>query len=429
MPGRHRWPVAMFAKCALAAVLLVSAACSSADALGTSPGDQAPATTESVPSEAAPATTTPPPTTATAPPATSTTVTTTTAVPPPTTTTQPPPPTPLGLYPQRVYVPNSRSNTVQVIDPITYEVVESFRVGRTPHHISPTIDQDALYVLNTSGDSLTVLDPITSLPIDEIKVVDPYNLYFTPDGAQVIIVAERLRRLDFYNRHTWEREASVRVEQAGVDHLAFSESGTYLVASAEFSGYIVKVDLINYEVTGLLRVGGQPIDVVRDPDFPNLMWVANQRLHGVHVIDSIAMQEIDFIPTGKGAHGLLLSRDKSSIYVSNRREGSISVLDLASRTVTETWKTGYSPDMGLLNPDGTRLWISNRYDESVMVIDTATGEVLAVIPTQTGPHGLTYFPTTCGYATGHNGVCIDELTEPRHPYEPTGPSVAGSSVY
>ena len=37
-----------------------------------------------------------------------------------------------------------------------------------------------------------------------------------------------------------------------------------------------------------------------------------------------------FIPTGKGAHGLYVSRDSRYMYVSNRGEGSISVVDLSS---------------------------------------------------------------------------------------------------
>ena len=32
--------------------------------------------------------------------------------------------------------------------------------------------------------------------------MDPYNLYFTPDGRFAIVVAERLRRLDFRDPHT-----------------------------------------------------------------------------------------------------------------------------------------------------------------------------------------------------------------------------------
>ena len=40
--------------------------------------------------------------------------------------------------------------------------------------------------------------------------------------------------------------------------------------------------------------------------------------------------------------------------------------------------------------------------------DTTTGEVRCRIPTESGPHGLTYFPTPGVHSIGHNGLMIDE---------------------
>jgi YVTN family beta-propeller protein len=317
----------------------------------------------------------------------------------------------MGRYPERVYVPNTKSNSVEVIDPATCAVEKTLPVGHVPHHITPSYDLDELYVFNTESNSLSVIDPATGDLAGEIEVEDPYNLYFTPDGASAIVVAERLRRLDFRDRETWELQASVTVEPPGVDHLAFSRDGGYLVASTEFSGFAVKVDLATCEIVGMLEVGGAPIDVLRDPHDDPVMYIANQASHGVHVLDTESMTEIGFIPTGKGAHGLLLSKDKSQVYVSNRLEGTISVIDLAARQVVATWNTGGSPDMGLLNPAGDTMWIANRYHASVMAIDTATGEVRCRIPSGSGPHGLTYFPTPGVHSIGHNGLMIDENGE------------------
>jgi YVTN family beta-propeller protein len=314
----------------------------------------------------------------------------------------------MGLYPERVYVPNTRANTVQVIDPATCEIVNEFATRNVPHHITPSWDLSVLYVFNTEGNSLTVIDPATAEPIDEISVEDPYNLYFRPDGSEAIVVAERFRRLDFRDPQTWELIETVPVDPPGVDHLAFSRDGSYLVASTEFSGFVAKVDLDAYAVDSLLEIGGAPIDVVRDPVDDHIMYVANQELHGVHVIDADAMVELDFVPAGTGSHGLLLSKDKTQMFVSNRLDGSISVFDLASRSIVDTWDVGGSPDMGLLNPDGTEIWISNRYDSSVSAINASTGVPRCVIPTDPGPHGVTYFPTPGIASIGHNGLMIDE---------------------
>ena len=51
----------------------------------------------------------------------------------------------------RVYVPNSQSNTVDVIDPRTFKVVRHFAVGALPQHVTPSWDLRWLYVLNDVG--------------------------------------------------------------------------------------------------------------------------------------------------------------------------------------------------------------------------------------------------------------------------------------
>ena len=59
----------------------------------------------------------------------------------------------------RIYVPNSQSATVDVIDPRRFKVVEHFAVGALPQHVTPAYDLRTLYVTNDLGNSLTPIDP------------------------------------------------------------------------------------------------------------------------------------------------------------------------------------------------------------------------------------------------------------------------------
>ncbi len=315
-------------------------------------------------------------------------------------------PCPLCQIPQRVYVPNSGAGTVDVIDPTTYKVIDHFAVGQIPHHIAPAWDMSELFVDNEGSSSLTVLDPRTGRPKGIVNIPFPYNLYFTPDGTKAIDVVERLQRIEFRDwRHGWKLLKSVGIPWPGADHLDFSADGSYLMISTEYSGVVAKVDVNKMALTGYVTVGGLPIDVRLSPD-GTLFYVTNQGRMGVSVIDPVAMKEIQFIPTGRGAHGLYVSRDTKSLYVSNRLEGSISVIDFATRRVTAKWwiPGGGSPDMLQLNPDGSRLWASGRYNSTVYVFDTTTGQVIAKIPVGVQDHGLTYFPNVGLHSLGHNGV-------------------------
>jgi DNA-binding beta-propeller fold protein YncE len=309
---------------------------------------------------------------------------------------------------QRIYVPNSRSGTVDEIDPRTYRVVRHFGVGALPQHVVPGYDLKTLYVTNDLGNSLTPIDPRTGKPGPPIPVDDPYNMYFTPDGRYAIVVAERLHRLDFRNVSSFRLHRSLPVPCTGVDHLDFSADNRYLIASCEFSGRLLKIDVRRERVVAVLDLpdgrGGMPQDVKLSPD-GRVFYVADLRANGLWEIDGNRFRVIGFLRTGIGVHGLYPSRDARFLYATNRGEGSISVISFRTRRVVTTWRIpgGGSPDMGGVSADGKVLWVSGRYSGVVYAISTRTGKLLARIPVGSGPHGLCVWPQPGRYSLGHTG--------------------------
>ncbi len=305
-----------------------------------------------------------------------------------------------------IYVPNSKSDSVDVIDPRTYRIVDHFAVGGLPQHVVPSYDLKTLYVTNDTGNSLTPVNPRTGKPGAPIPVADPYNMYFTPDGQLAIVVAEALHRLDFRDAHTFRLRHSLHVDCSGVDHIDYSSDGRYLLASCEFSGQVIKVDVRRERVVGTLtlRSGAMPQDVKLSPD-GRVFYVADMMSNGVWKIDGNRLRIIGFLATGRGAHGLYPSRDARKLYVSNRGAGTVSVVSFASRKVVATWRVpGGSPDMGGVSADGNVLWLSGRYDGEVYAIDTRSGRLIRRIKVGNGPHGLAVWPQPGRYSLGHTGI-------------------------
>src|SRR4051795_1911335 len=309
--------------------------------------------------------------------------------------------------PALVYVPNSESNTLDVIDQRTFRIIGHYPVGRLPQHVTPSYDLRKLYVLNDQGNSLTVVNPRTGKPGRTIPVTDPYNLYFTPDGRYAIVVAEALQRLDFRDAQTMKLVRSVHVDCLGIDHADFTADGRFAIFSCEFSGKLLKLDVARKRVLGTIHVkeGGSPQDVKTSPD-GKVMYVADQYAGGVQIIDPNRFREIGFVHTGAGAHGLYVNRSSTWLYVTNRRGNSVSVIDLGSRKVVHTWQIpgGGSPDMGGLSADGKVLWLSGRYSSVVYALNARTGHLLARIPVGSSPHGLCVYPQPGRYSLGHTGV-------------------------
>jgi YVTN family beta-propeller protein len=142
-----------------------------------------------------------------------------------------------------VYVPNSRSASVTVIDPVTYQVIRTFSTGTLPQHVVPSYDLGTLWVANNEGNSLTPIDPTTGEDGTRVPVDDPYNLYFTPDGRFAVVIAERRHHIDLRDAHDMKLFQSLSVSCVGVDHMEFTADGRYAIATCEFSGQLVKIDL------------------------------------------------------------------------------------------------------------------------------------------------------------------------------------------
>jgi YVTN family beta-propeller protein len=308
--------------------------------------------------------------------------------------------------PPRVYVPNSASNTVDVVDQRTFKIVAHYAVGRLPQHVTPAYDLKTLWVDNDEGNSLTPVSPISGRPKGPpVPVADPYNLYFAPDGRYAIVVAERNRRLDFRFPHSMKLHHSLSVPCRGVDHMDFSADGRYALASCEFSGVMLKVDVRRERVVKVIRLrpGSMPQDVKLSPE-GRVFYVADMASNGVWEVGARSWRVLGFLHTGTGAHGLYPSRDAKLLYITNRNEGTISVLDFATRKLVDKWNVGGSPDMGGVSADGKVLWLSGRYDAQLYAISTKDGHVLARIRVGYEPHGVCVWPQPGRYSLGHTGI-------------------------
>jgi YVTN family beta-propeller protein len=311
-------------------------------------------------------------------------------------------------FPSRVYVPNTNSDTVTVIDPRTYKIIDTIPVGRQPQHVVPSWDLKTLWVNNDLGNSLTPIDPKTGKAGKPVAVHDPYNLYFTPDGKYAVVMASKDRQLVFRDAHTMKRVKTVPVSCAGVNHADFSTDGRYFIVSCEFSGELLKVDTARMKVVGQQKLdfdGAMPQDVKISPDGKKF-YIADMMADGLWILDGDKFGKPEFLHTGKGAHGLYVSRDSREMYISNRGEGTISIFDFTRNKLTKKWRLpdGGSPDMGGVSADGKVLWLSGRYNAEVYAIDTRTGKQLARIKVGSGPHGLAVYPQPGRYSLGHTGV-------------------------
>jgi DNA-binding beta-propeller fold protein YncE len=309
--------------------------------------------------------------------------------------------------PAYVYVPDSSGDTTTVIDQRTRHIVRVLHSGGMSQHVTPSYDLTRLYVDASTANHLSVIDPKTAKIIGHYPVPRPYNLYFTPDGKQAIVMVEQHNEILFANPHTFQPEDHLQVPGClGPNHADFSANGRFFVVTCEFSGRLLKISTLGHQVLATIDFGptSMPQDVRLSPD-GTTFYVADMGLDVLHLVNWRSFRVVKTIKMPNDPHGLYPSRDSKLLYVSDRGAGEVSVVSFATQRIVDTWRIpgGGSPDMGGVSADGKTLWLSGRYDGVVYAFNTATGHLIAKIQVGGSPHGMAVWPQPGRYSLGHTG--------------------------
>ncbi|GAA1959935.1 hypothetical protein GCM10009798_19420 [Nocardioides panacihumi] len=316
----------------------------------------------------------------------------------------------LKAQPHLLYVPDSEvDGRTVVISQRTHRIVRVLDTGALDQHVTPSWDLRTLYVEASASDHLAKIDPATGRMTGTAATSRPYNLYFTPNGRQAIVMDEQHDEIVFSDPRTFKRQQVVSDPAcSGPNHADFSANGRYFIVSCEFSGELLKVSTMRHRVIGHLRLGmpAMPQDVRLAPDGRSF-FVADMGRDRLLRIGWRHFRITHSYPTLAMPHGIYFSRDQRVLYLSDRMAGAVQVFNLAKGRFTQTWRIpgGGSPDMGGLSADGRTLWLSGRYDGVVYGFDTSTGKLIAKIPVPAhSPHGLLVWPQPGRYSLGHTGL-------------------------
>jgi YVTN family beta-propeller protein len=241
-------------------------------------------------------------------------------------------PTAVAVSPRgtQVYVVNTSSDSVSIIDADTRIAAATVGVGRAPYGIALTPDGSTAYVANAGDNSVSIIDTEALRVMATIAVGEnPYGVAVTPDG-----------------------ECAYVTNQA---------SGSLSVIGA---------------VKSTIKVGGAPTGVAISPD-GQLAYVVDNEAHSLTVVDTATGTTTGVIPVGKHPAQVAITPDGTQAFVTNAAGGSVSVVDLSSTAVTETLMVSDHPIGVAVGPDGRFAYVT-ALDASLLagtltIVDIATG--------------------------------------------------------
>ncbi len=98
---------------------------------------------------------------------------------------------------ENIYVANTISNSISIIDSNTNTVIKEVDVGRDPVALEFNPVNENIYVANTISNSISIIDSNTNTVIKEVDVGrDPVALEFNPVNNNIyvgIVIQERFR--------------------------------------------------------------------------------------------------------------------------------------------------------------------------------------------------------------------------------------------
>ena len=165
------------------------------------------------------------------------------------------------------------------------------------------------------------------------------GMRFKPDGSMLYARHRSNNALSYVDTAAGTVARVARLPQWPTD-MSISADGTHLFLVFLGSERLVELDSITAEQRRVVEIGSGAAGVLAHPDGKRV-FVVNQLLGSVQVVDLAGGQVTDLIPVGRAPQGAAFVN--GGLYVANSGSGTVSVIDVEKNTIRETLQTGGTP--------------------------------------------------------------------------------------
>ena len=296
-----------------------------------------------------------------------------------------------------LYVTNTKSDSISVIDTTTFEVVATIPLGRgKPNRVMFHPDGKTAWVVYDKSHDLGIVDVEARKLVRRVKIGgNPYNLNFTPDGRHLLVLdwasETSTDEVIFYDLRAEKIDGRVEVSTWPA-HSVFSPDGKRLYVSGETAGDLTVIDVDRREVLARhVHGGGDAMGLALTADGRALYAAAGEN-KAVLKYDTATNKPVASIALPGVVHEATLTLDGRYLYTTLRRANRIVVIDTATdKTAATIVQKGY-PDLVVMEPTGRYALVTDRWADLVSVIDVKTHTQVRTIPVGKAPHGMALRP-------------------------------------
>lgn len=233
-----------------------------------------------------------------------------------------------------------------------------------------------LLVLLRDAGALAVVDPAAGTVLGRVPTVSgPHEVTASPDG-RLAFVASPSEGISVIDLETLTEVRRLDVGRGSQPHdVRFAGGRLYFTVEGykAIGRYDPEADEVDW-LLGLGQDGAHMMVLSRDRD---TIFTANRESNTLSVVDGAAAGPPGWRVTtiaagGEYPEGLDLSPDGAELWTATRNDGGVSIVDVAARAVTERLELGLTdPNRLAFTPDGARVLVSDSATR-VVVIDAAS---------------------------------------------------------
>lgn len=292
----------------------------------------------------------------------------------------------IGLRGLKAFVTDEAGNSVLIFDRLTGSTVKVIPVGNSPRGIVISPDGTKVYVANSGSDSISVLETITNEVTDTIFLglgVGPEGLAITPDGRIMISANKVSNNISLIKLDTYRiiKHISVGLSPSRV---AVSPWGDRAFVTNSRSDDLMIIDLMAKRVVSSIPTRPKPVGVKSSPSGDEI-FVLCQDSDILQVVDS---EVVSSLPTNKGPIDMVLDRRRGRIYVANAKSNDVCILIESMNMKEATIPVGKSPNALALDDTRRLLYVVNQGDGTVSIIDLVKERVVDTIRAGIKPWGI-----------------------------------------
>ncbi len=231
-----------------------------------------------------------------------------------------------------IFVTNSKSDTVSVIDGLTRTVLQQIRVGGAPFGIAVNQNTNTVYVANWLSDSVSIVDGSTHKVIDSIRIGGK-ALALAVNPATNFLYAVFPKSLAVVNLEGKSLSASIEFDDKA-DRVAVSPATNTVYVTHAGSDSVSVIDGSTNSVIKKIAVGDVPVGIAVDP-VAGHVFVANSEENTISVIDDKSHAVVLTLQVGENPVSIDVNTATAAAYVANINSHSVSILDSRIVTVPE----------------------------------------------------------------------------------------------